>query len=528
MKPKIIAAVIAGTLVVGGGAFALTRLLGPAEDAAIEYVPADALGYVNVFIRPSNDQKRALDSLLRKFPGIDDTDEAIEKVTDLLDEALAEGGMSYEKDVEPWLGDQIAAFFTGGGTAEVPNFAFLVESKNDEELRDFIETVATDGGTVLEDKTYEGETYQIEEGADEPFAVAVLDGFFVGGTEDAIKSVIDTRAGDESLADTERYVDATEPLADDWIGLFYFDTAGFLSDYGEAAGYGPQELAVFEALGLDAQKPQAGILFATGDSVTFESTGGFGPTGQLGELTEAIAGEGLVPDLPAGTWAAFGVPNLGGLFDTVFDTFRDFPGFDRAQLDALFYGQTGLRLEQDVLSWMEDAGLFVRGTTVQTVGGGIVIESNDPAKTTRLLDAIRQLTLQQGVPTRPASSGGLEGFSVSFPGAPAPVYVLGGDRLVVGYGDAALDAATADSEKLRDTEAFAAAQEAVGEDFNISFYVDVDGAQRFGEAVAALQGGSTEEYEREYKPYIDALTHIVTAAKKEGDTIVQKLVIGVE
>lgn len=528
MKLKIVAAVIAGLLVVGGGAFALTRLMSPAEDAAIEYVPEDAVGYMNLFIRPSNDQRRSLDALLQKFPGIDSTDEAIEKVIDLLDTALAEGGMSYEEDIEPWLGDQVAAFLSEGGTPELPNFAFLVESKDDGALQDFIDTVAEDEGTVLEDKTYEGETYQMEQDADEPIAVAVLDGFFVGGTEDAIKAVIDTRAGDDSLADDDEFVDATDPLSDDWIGLFYFDFAGFLDSYGQTFGYGPQEVAAFDAFGLDDQEPQAGILYATSDSIAFEATGGFSPTGQFGELTEAVTGEGLIPDLPAETWAAYGLPNFGGFFDSIFEMFQGLPGFDRSQIDAMFYGRTGLRLEEDVLSWMEDAGLWVQGTSIQQIGGGLVIESNDPAKTTRVLQKIEDLVVHQGLPTKPETRGGLEGFSIQIPGVPAPIYALGGDRLVIAYGEAAADAASGEGETLESSEAFTAAQEAVGDDFNVSFYVDVDAAQTFAEAAAAFGGAPMETYEQDVKPYIDVLTHVVAAAKKDGDTIVQKLVIGVE
>lgn len=529
MKPKILVAFVVGALVVGGGAFALTRALkAPAEDAAIDYVPEDAIGYTNVFIRPSNDQKRALDSLLQKFPGIDSTDEAIEKVIELLDEGLAEGGMSYEEDIEPWLGDQVAAFLMEGGTAELPNFAVLVESKNDGALQDFIDRTAENDDVVLEEVTYEGETYQMEEGSDEPAALAVLDGFLVGGTEDAVKSVIDARADDATLAGSEKFVDATDPLSDDWIGLFYFDFAGFASQYGEAIGYGPNEQAAIEAFGLDEQEPQAAILYATSNSVTFEGSGGFSPTGQFGDLSELVADEGILPDLPGDSWAAYGIPKFGEVFDGFFDIFQNVPGFDREQVDAMFYGQTGLRLQEDVLSWMEDAGLFVQGTTVQGIGGGLVIESNDPDKTQRLLEKLEELVTQQGVPTQPAASGGLEGFSVQLPGVPAPVYALGGDRFVVGYGDAALDAASDGAETMRESEAFAAAQEAVGDDFSISFYVDVDGAQKFGESVAAFSGAPTDVYEEEVKPYIDVLTHVVAAAKKEGDTIVQKFVVGVE
>lgn len=529
MKPKILAALVAAALVVGGGAFVLTRFMAPAEDVAVSYVPADAIGYANLFIRPSNGQKQALDDLLRKFPGIDSTDEAIEKLIELIDEGLAQDGMSYDEDVEPWLGDQIAVYFIGGGTAELPNFSVLVESKNDAALEDFVDKLAEEADAEIVEKEYAGETYRIEESGDDPIAIGVLDGFLVAGTVESFKASVDAHAGGETLEESREFVDATEPLTDDWIGLFYLDTARFVTEITTArGGLGANDQAALEAFGLDEQKPQAAILYATSDSVTFESSGSFSPTGAFGDLAELADDPGVLPDLPAETWAAYGVPSFGAVFDGVFETFENVPGFDRDQVDALFYGQTGLRLEQDVLSWMEDAGLFVEGTSIQEIGGGVVIESSDPRKTARLLEKLEELVTQQGIQTRPESAGSLEGFSVQLPGIPAPFYALGGARLVLAYGDAGLDAAGGDGETLRDSEAFAAAQDAVGEDFNISFFVDVDAAQRLGEAAAAFGGAPMDTYEQDVKPYLDVLTHVVAAVKTEGDTIVQKLVVGVE
>lgn len=529
MKPKIVAVVIAAALVVGGGAFALTRFMAPAEDSAIEFVPQDAVGYFNVFIRPSNSQKQALDDLLQKFPGIDSTDEAIRKITDLLDDALSEGGMDYQEDVEPWLGDQVAGFLTTSGDLETPDFAFLVESKSDAAAQDFVEKLAEEDGVVLEDKTYEGQTYQMEEDGDEDFAVSILDGYLVAGTEGSVKDVIDTRADGKTLEGQERFTQATEPLSDDWIGLFYLDTAEFFEEFAKEEGFGPQERAALEAFGFDEQQPQAGILYVTSDSVAFETTGGFSPGTQFGDITEAVTGAGIVPELPGDTWAAFGVPSFGDFFNGLFDMFSDVPGgVGREQIDAMFYGQTGLRLEEDVLSWMEDFGLFVQGTSIRDIGGGLVIESNDPGKTARLLEKLEEVVTQQGIGTEREELAGLEGFSVQIPGVPARVYALGGERLVIAYGEEAATAAAGEGATLEESEHFAAAQDAVGEDFNISFYLDVDAAQEFGEAVAGFAGAPMDVYEEDVKPYVDVFTHVVAAAKSEGDTIVQKLVVGVE
>lgn len=529
MKPKVLVAVVVAAVVVGGGAIALTRFMAPSEDAAVSYVPADVIGYANVFIRPSNSQKQALDDLLRKFPGIDSTEEAIDRLIEQIDAGLEQEGMSYEEDVEPWLGDQVAVYFATGGTAELPNFAVLVESKDDAELEEFVDGVAAASEVALVEREYEGASYWMQEDGSEPIAAGVLEGFLAVGTEEAFKASVDANAGGDTLDEDREFRDAVEPLNDDWIGLVYLDTQAFVTEITKfQEGLGANDRAALDAFGLDEQRPQAGIVYATSDSVTFEGTGSFSPTGAFGDLADLASEPGVVPELPAETWAAYGIPSFGDVVGGLFDTFQNIPGFDRSQVDAVFYGQTGLRLEEDVLSWMDDAGLFVQGTSIQQIGGGLVVESSDPAKTTRVLEKLEELATQQGIPTRPETKGDLEGFSVQIPGVPAPFYALGGDRLVLAYGDAAATGAAGGSETLRDSEAFAAAQDAVGDDFNVSFFLDVDGAQAFGEALAGFTGAPMDVYEQDVKPYVDVLTHVVAAAKTEGDTVVQKLVVGVE
>src|SRR5687768_15182353 len=104
MKKALIIGIIA-VLVVGGIAFAAMRVLDQSsEDAAVSLVPEDAYLYANLFIKPSGDQKRALDDLLGNFPKIESTEQAIDRITGLLDDELEQVGLSYAEDVEPWLG----------------------------------------------------------------------------------------------------------------------------------------------------------------------------------------------------------------------------------------------------------------------------------------------------------------------------------------------------------------------------------------------------------------------------------------
>ena len=71
---------------------------------------------------------------------------------------------------------------------------------------------------------------------------------------------------------------------------------------------------------------------------------------------------------------------------------------------------TGLDLQEDVISWMGDWGLFVRGTTLEDLSGGLIIETTDEAASKRAIDAVARLARQ-------AASGGEKVGPLDLPAA---------------------------------------------------------------------------------------------------------------
>lgn len=529
MKTKALLLTLVAFVLVGGGAFAYMTFMAPAEDQAIRLVPKDSILYGNLFLRPSNDQKMALDDLLQKFPGVENTDDALDTLIELFDEQLRKQGLAYEEDIEPWLGDQVAGFMMPGGSVEVPNVGILVESKDDEAFRNFLDKVQENESpdAQIVEREYAGTTYEVVEDLPGTPSFVFLEGFLVGGTEEAVKASIDAQEG-ETLQDSEKFVDATSGLRDDWLGLFYADTGAIFSLFEEEMqGQGlPEEQAVFESFGFGDQQPSAGVAYVTSDTIGFESSGSLPTEGPLAGFRSFI-GSGLLPQLPAESWAAFGVPDLGRLSENMLDLFADFPGFDREEIDASFTRETGLDLQEDLLSWMGDAGIFVMGTNVQEVGGGVVIQSTDPTKTTSALAEVQDLLEKQGLQPRPATQGDLEGFSLQAPGMPAPVYFLGGDRLVVTYGQSATEQAVFGEESLADDDNFGLGVDQLGDEYDVAFYVDVDAAQAFAESVMGFTGTTDPTYEENVKKYVDPFGYVIAGSREEGENIVQRLVIGV-
>lgn len=527
MKTKTIALIVGVIVLIAVGAFAYVRFMGPAEDRAVSLVPKSSILYANLFIRPSNDQKMALDDLLQKFPGIENTEDALEKLTDLIDEELGKEGFSYDRDVEPWLGDQVGGFMMPGGSVEVPNFGLFVESKDDEALRDFVDRVQQeeDPDAEIVEREYKGTPYELVE--DEPGApsFAFIEGFLVGGTEEAVKASIDASQG-ESLQDSAGFLDATASLRDDWLGLLYADSNALFSLIEQDPEMTPEDRALLENLDFGDLPPWAGVAFVTPDAIGFENSGGSPTQGPFAGFS-SFTGPGLLLSLPGGSWAAFGIPDIGGVLTDTLEVFAEVPGFDRDQIASAFKSETGLDLQDDVLSWMGDAGLFVQGTNLQEIGGGLVIESTDAAKTEALLGSLEQALVQQGLQPRPASEGDLEGFSMQGPGMPAPLYILGGDRLVITYGQSATQQVVAPEPALGGADAFLRASDALGSDFDAGLFVDVDAAQVFSESMMSFSGTNDGTYEDEVKPYLDPFGYIVAGSREEGDDLVRRFIIGV-
>lgn len=539
MKSRVVVLAVVGVLGVAAvavaGAIGYQLFFGSSQDDAVALVPADAVAYGNIFLDPSMDQKRAIEDLLEKFPEAPNADEARNKLVDLLDEGLAEIDMNFDDDIDPWLGNQVAGWaqipedLEAAGALEgsdAPPAAFLIESDDDDAALQFVEDASANSDEELADESYEGADYKLNE--EESLAAGVLDGFLVIGTEEGFKAVVDVSGGDDNLADSESYTDATDDLIEDRLATFYFDDAAFAEALEESgAPPGAMEFGSFGMIG-GSLAPTAGALFVESDKVVFEST--TAPGDEDGEAIPEIS-DGLLPDVPGDSWGAFGIPDLGTaleeLYDTLIEAFAEEGMGNPEELDAQFEAQTGLNLREDLLAWMGDAGLFVSGTDPLSASGGLVVESTDPATSSATVDQLAALLQQQGIPTEPFSAGGAEGFAVEIPapGVTERVVVLAGDRVAIAYGEDAAVAALESSDPLSESEAFQTATEGLGDGFTASGYFDVDAMQELAEAAGASQ---YPEYEEDVEPWLDPFTYVTFGAREDGGRLVQRLVIGID
>jgi hypothetical protein len=469
-----------------------------AASGASELVPAGSVIYGEANLKPEGDQKQAIDSILSKFPG---GGEAGDKLKDLIEKGLRESDapISFRKDIEPWLGDE-AAFFVGGigQSGQAKASAALVATTDEDKARDALEKSA-EGKLTKHD--YNDVEYMTD-GSEQ--AGAVFDGFLVLGTEDGVKAAIDTGKGGKKLSDDENYQNALDDAASDRLGFVYVNSPALLDAAREVGTPIPDSFRKF------FEEPVAATIDADDDGVTGEAD----IPAQLAQ-SFAFLGQGsdLLGDLPADSWLAVGQKDLGKLIGFYEDAFAGVAG-GRDAIEGQFKAATGLDLQQDVLSWMGDFGVFVRGRTLASLDGALVVETSDEAKSERFLAAVARLARAQsdsGTEIRPRSGG----FTVSVADVPKPIHAFVRDgKVVFAYGDAAAKDAVDPAETLGDSPDFNAVKDSLG-DYDVSFLVLVKPILDLVDSTSAADDADWQDA----KPYLEPLNALVGGTSGSGDDL---------
>jgi hypothetical protein len=285
--------------------------------------------------------------------------------------------------------------------------------------------------------------------------------------------------------------------------------------------------------GLAESGPIAVALHVRSDAAVLEASIGLPDDPALLDIVDGFAGEGagrILDSLPSDTWFAFGVPQLGRAVSGLVASIEGAsPTVGSDELSEAFESQTGLDLQEDVLSWMGSTGLFVQGTIVRDLGGALVIESSDADKTDAVVARIREaVDSEDPTSAQDFEAGGLTGFSVALPPPAAPIFVMGGDRAVIAYGERALNDALAPASTLGDSDQFSQAIDGLGDGYEPTFYFDLTAIPKLVQAFTVFGGDPGPSYESDVKPVLESLDYAVVGSKREDETLLQRFVIGVQ
>lgn len=497
------AAILAGC---GGGGGGGSTDVGPAAA-----VPVNTPIYLDATVKPTGSAQSDANAALGKI--LDTPDPGAKIVSLLEDSAKADGHpIDFQQDVTPWLGEKAGVFFTSLGTDS--NGVAVVETTNPAASLAFAQKASGDTATDPAPQSYNGATYQADKSQPGQVFGTVGD-FLVEGDLAGFKAAVDANKGD-SLGDSSDFKDSIGDLPDDRLGTLYTVPKDFISALGPDQ-FDPQSKALLEKTAGDSlDKPVAGALTATADTIQLEATGG-----SNGVDTPESS---LIGGVPGQSWLAFGLGNLGDSAKKSIDQLKDqIPNFDAAQ--AQIQQATGSSLEQ-LTGALGDAVLYVQGTTQQTLTGALIVQSKDTELTGRLLTQLQSLLQLGSGGVKPLQlSGGGTGFQINDPSvAPRPVELAQqGDKLVIGYGAGSAEASLTPAQTLADSPTFSAAHDQISS-LGTDLFLDMPSVF----ALAESTGAKSDPGYTQAKPYLDALTYLVTGSGSSGDKAEFKAVLGLK
>jgi hypothetical protein len=403
-----------------------------------------------------------------------------------------------------------------------PGGALVLAVRDADLARAKIDELARRNGEKLASRTSGAHDYEV---TSDGTAVAVEGDYAIVGTEGEVKRGLATLDGD-GLAKEDRYVKAIEPLQSNRLAHYYVDMKALISAAMKADPSAQSSLSPFEGMIASAMAggPQVASFSADADRLTLESVvkGGGGLAGPLLALS-GLSPSALLGKLPGDAWGALAVPKVGSSLRTIYGTFAGMLG--GAAMSEQLRRQYGIDLEQDVFSWMGDAGVFVRGTSVEAVDGALVVEATDEAKATLAFGKLVGLARTRGgLDPQPVRVDGADAaFSMALPQATKPLVVARGNgRVVAGYGTGAAAAGLSAPAALGDSDTMKLARDALDGTADPTLLVAVAPVL----ALAESAGASRDPDYQKAKPYLQAFSVIATGSKQDGDTTRTRLAVG--
>jgi hypothetical protein len=402
---------VVGLLALGVGAYAAISFFRQGEQPAVA-LPAGTLGYVSVDLDPSGGQKIDAFRTLDKFPAFKDQVgiHTVDDVRRTLGESILRDntcGLTYDKDVAPWLGDRLAAAAVDLGNPK-PATVLVLQVTDDGKAQtaikriDTCETSSGHGGYV------------------------VHDGWAVITDTQAEADQVEQDAQQSSLADDPTYQRWTKAVGDAGVVNAYaapaagrylaarFDRMSRLfSDLGPLGGTGSAGSSAYSSqLTTSAYHSTApsGVAQALRDFKGAAATLRFTGNGlELATASDAaLAGSGVTSDqggavvsgLPDDTAVAVGLGLQPGWLTHELDQFRMFGGGQtRQQVFSEIEKETGLSVPDDIETLLGSStalsighGFDLEAATNSGDGSGLPVAitvKGDPTAIEQVLDKVR-------------------------------------------------------------------------------------------------------------------------------------------
>ena len=444
-------------------------LFAGASDRAAALVPANASIYANVYLQPSAGQQANLSGLIGRLPGFADEATLDEKVDQIVQNLVSGLGVDYRTEIKPWVGDQVAAAaWFGDEATPVQRAVAIVDVRDAAAMEASLATLADRQGETFAQEAHAGVTLHV--GSATSYAV-VAEMLVVSDSADAVRAVIDTQSGGESLASRADFRDAMGRVPSDHLASAFVDVAA-LAAGGAASDATGGFTSVAAALVADRDALRVTGFAPMPPEAQATATVG-PPTSSMAPLAEWMPGEtvaevvlvdlrGMLADAEE---AASGTPQGQQLSDAM-TTIRTLAAFG-----------LGIDLDADVLPLLEgETALALGGIDDGAPRGQLLLRPRDFRAATAALDRVVEALAEAGGDPRVEATDAGDVTVLTVPQLGEIAFATVDEVVILGLtveDVAAAAEARTDGTTLGESDAYASAFEAVDRGAGNEAYADV-------------------------------------------------------
>jgi hypothetical protein len=476
------------------------------QDAAADpatAVPSTAPIYVSAIVKPEGALAHATQADAKALAHVK---EPFAQIVQALEGSGQFPHVDYAKEVKPWLGENVGLFLTsispleglgqalgqslGGGSISVEALlgavehgllaakglqgALVLDTTDAQQAQTFVEKLAK--SQEAHSASFRGKSYELGSEGD---AEGIVGKFVVIGSEAGLHQVIETILGGPSLAQQSDYaklVAKGKPSAT-LLSLFLNSESVATTAGTEGGGSGSAggALGLLELLPGQPRQIRASVMpesHALSLDVDLLS-----PSSSAAEkgASENKAAAKLFGELPSGSWLALGTGDVGPHIQSYVNAFGSIvslagksllSSLGGPALEALVkhLGANPAGLRQIFGGWAGPAGLFVAGTGLFNLQGGLVIESNSPGGPRTALERLGAVLKAAGVNVSSTSIPGAEAaLNVKITGLPVVLDAgANASRFALGIGTTSVEAALSSSSTLSQSSQYKEASSALG------------------------------------------------------------------
>lgn len=479
----IIGGLLAAVVVIGGGIFFGARRFLQTSQATATAMPPDTALYAS-FDTVSLLEPGSLRTLgrLGSLSGEEVADNE-DDLYDQFDEQLASYGLTFEEDIQPWLGRSVGAgvLSLDADTSEPERFVVAIEIRDRGEADAFLDKVAENNDTESND--YNDFTYlSLTSKEGEDILIGRSDSLMLMGSDDsAMEDAVDALDG-ESLVDVPGFeaVVAKLPETRAFTLVGTSELVGGLQQLIEQEDTTGAMSGMFDSNYISALQMMAGSLRFTENGIEIDVATQY-DLDALSEDERAVVAEPKLPSgdmlavAPDNTLVYFNSAGLGQVWETQKEIIEE-TNEDFADSLQLVEEQLGFSINDDLMPQLTgEMGVFLFEATSGLLpdfaeldlGFALAHGVEDSAEMQDLVDQLTDVLVENGVEV--SGEDGLQ--ALSFFGTPVGVLGMQDDRFVIS--SSVDDAAQLGATQLSDNARFSQAQDAFPNDMQLVMWVDL-------------------------------------------------------